>query len=73
MKASHLRVVSILNADGQMAQSRELLAQTDVIGALYKGWVYDSEGGDVFGIGESPAFRTAFCCGSQSRAVALRV
>lgn len=36
MKASRLRIVSVLNSGGDMAQTSELLEQPDVLGAIYK-------------------------------------
>ncbi len=47
MKKSRLSVVTVLNSRGTMQESLELLEQREVLGAIYKGWIYDSEKGRI--------------------------
>ena len=49
LRASRLRIVSVLNAGGDMTQTRELLEQPDVLGVIYKDYApYNAKQGALW-------------------------
>lgn len=47
MEQAQFRIATLLNADGNMEEARPWLDQPQILGAVYKGWLYDSEKGRI--------------------------